>query len=442
MLRLTHPRKLAPLVAVLAALVVAVLTRGVLAQPVAAAAPEGALTVGVLGVDSVGAPEALAQGLTSALRQRAAAVPGVRLLTGGKDLVEVKLMFGCLDERAECLAKAGRSLGADRLVFGSLRKASGGYTVVVKQLDVSTGAIDRFVSETVPARALQREEELTALSQRVTRVLLGSALRGGLRVLSLPAGAEVRVDGQPVGQTPLVLTDLLASAHTVSLALPGYQGETRSLSLRGGAVTEITVALLRPGQTTGADVVAPTASAAPSAAARTGKALKVASFVLVGAAALSGGVAIYTWRGYQGDADTARGALDTLQQLSFPNASSEVNAFFASQERLSSCEVPPALMTQALSQPLSAAAYSSYMDACRHGRSFAGATTGLLATMGSLALLGVTTYIIGDRLSRRAEAEQKAGQARVLRPSYRPRLTELSPVVSAQGGGVNLSIRF
>ena len=43
MLRLTHPRKLAPLVAVLAALVVAVLTRGVLAQPVAAAAPEGDL---------------------------------------------------------------------------------------------------------------------------------------------------------------------------------------------------------------------------------------------------------------------------------------------------------------------------------------------------------------------------------------------------------------
>ena len=85
-------------------------------------------------------------------------------------------------------------------------------------------------------------------------------------------------------------------------------------------------------------------------------------------------------------------------------------------------------------RPETSAAYTSYMDACRHGRTFANATTGLVATMGSLALLGVTTYIIGDRLSRKAGKDPKLG--------YTPRLTEVSPVVSAQGGGVNLSVRF
>src|SRR5450432_852107 len=73
-------------------------------------------TVAVLGIEPVDVPEQLSQAVTDALRQRAAATPGIRMVQG-KDLVEMKMIFGCDGEAASCMAQAGRSLGADKLLY-------------------------------------------------------------------------------------------------------------------------------------------------------------------------------------------------------------------------------------------------------------------------------------------------------------------------------------
>src|SRR5690349_1588740 len=68
-------------------------------------------TVAVLGVEATdGAPESVAGALTEALRQRATAEKGLRLVPG-KDLVEIKLIFSCPDEAPSCMAEAARASG-------------------------------------------------------------------------------------------------------------------------------------------------------------------------------------------------------------------------------------------------------------------------------------------------------------------------------------------
>ena len=75
----------------------------------------------VLGLESIDVPEPLAQQLTDALRQRAAATAGVRLVQG-KDLIEIKMVFGCDGELPACMAQAGKALGADKLLYGTVKK--------------------------------------------------------------------------------------------------------------------------------------------------------------------------------------------------------------------------------------------------------------------------------------------------------------------------------
>src|SRR5256885_11482732 len=105
--------------------------------------------VAVLGIEPVDVPEQLSQAVTDALRQRAASTAGIRVVPG-KDLVEMKMIFGCDGEQATCMAQAGRSLGADKLLYGTLKKATknGSHVVAaLKLLDVNTGVIEKFVNE-------------------------------------------------------------------------------------------------------------------------------------------------------------------------------------------------------------------------------------------------------------------------------------------------------
>jgi hypothetical protein len=427
------------------------------------------VAVAVLGLDAIDIPEETAALITDALRARAEKSQGVRLLPG-KELAEVKLIFGCMDEKPVCLAQAGRSMGADRLVYGSLRRPRGAstYTLVLKQLSVRADQVDRFVSEPVPARVLtQGNAELSALAQRWLGVVLLNGLLGGLEITSDPPGAQVTLDGVAVGQAPLQLRDVAAGSHVAQLTLPGYAPMVRTIEVKGGLTHEVHVALARRGapapdkdkaraQAASAHhdkaqerekqrpaPPAPQAAAPPpqSKRARQGRDLKIASYFLIGAAAVAGGVSIYTWRTYSDEQAPARQALDVLQMN--VASSPEVNAFFQSADRLSSCEPPAELTMRAMMNPTTVTAYNQYLEHCRRGRTHATATNAMWATMGSLALLGVASYVLGDQLSRAAKKAESKAQASGKPPwLYTPRLTLISPVVNNKGGGVNLSFEF
>src|SRR3954462_15536027 len=103
----------------------------------------------VLGIEASEAPDSLATSLSDALRQRVSASKGFRLVPG-RDLVEVKLVFSCPDEAPSCMAQAGKSLGASKLIFGSVKKSVGdSYLVTLKLLDTNRAVVDAFVAEQI-----------------------------------------------------------------------------------------------------------------------------------------------------------------------------------------------------------------------------------------------------------------------------------------------------
>src|SRR5262249_10319072 len=111
-----------------------------------------------------------------------------------QDLVEVKLVFHCVDEKPACLAHAGRQLGVDWLLYGKLRpQAPDGATVLVElhQLHVGRGVIENTIKESVPARVLtQGDLALESLTQRWLLMLAAPARQA--RPRSARPALEVR----------------------------------------------------------------------------------------------------------------------------------------------------------------------------------------------------------------------------------------------------------
>ena len=116
---------------------------------------------------------------------------------------------------------------------------------------------------------------IAALAQRVLqRRVLGQ--RALLSVDTVPAGAQVIVDGAVVGLTPFEQA-WDAGLHDVRVELPGFEAQRRRVQLRPGDVQRLQVALTRPLSAAAARTSPPSGSSAPSAV----------NFVLGGALALA-----------------------------------------------------------------------------------------------------------------------------------------------------------
>jgi hypothetical protein len=404
-------------------------------------------TLAVLGVEPIGVPEPLAMELTEALRQRAAATPGLRLVPG-KDLIELKMIFGCERGAASCMAQAGRSLGADKLLYGTLKRGMGGVTADLKLLDVPHVTVEKTFSETVPKR------DLVAVAPRWFSTLVQIDARPTLTITSEPPNATVLVDDQPAGQTPLTLRDLAPGTHSLTLSAPGRVTERRTLAVEPAGTYRLSLALEpepppAPVVAPPAPVVAPPPQVAPPApivappvqapepavvappparpaetlppAGHPGRAAKAVALAAVAAAAVAGGVAIYTWRTYRDLEDQAHKDLLTLQ----PASPTAAEAAFLTRPN---CSPPSSLGGSAAAQ--------KYKNDCQSGQSYADATTALWVVAGALAVGGVVSFVIGDRQAAHAR-EKPRGTAALLKQSLR-----IAPVFSTQSGGLQAAFEF
>ena len=69
------------------------------------------------------------------------------------------------------------------------------------------------------------------------------AAAGGLRVLSTPAGADVLVDGQVIGQTPLNHEDVDVGEHVVTVRLTEFYDYEQNITIEGGQRTIVSARL-------------------------------------------------------------------------------------------------------------------------------------------------------------------------------------------------------
>lgn len=72
-----------------------------------------------------------------------------------------------------------------------------------------------------------------------------SSNAGSISIISAPMGADVQIDGEFRGRTPLTVSGLTAGRHQVALDLPGYVRHTTSVDIQTGVMTYIDPALTR-----------------------------------------------------------------------------------------------------------------------------------------------------------------------------------------------------
>src|SRR5262245_57254897 len=224
-----HPMRLAglPFLALVTSLTAAVFP--------SRAHADGDVATVVLGIEPLeGAPDSVASEITDALRQRVAATKGYQLLQG-KDLVEVKLVFACPDAAPACMSLAGKSLGADKLIFGNVKRSGSDYQVTLKLLDVSRAVVESFTAETV-AKKHADASSLRSIAPAWLSKLSGKG-GGSIQVRANFPGAAVSLDGTQVGTTggsPVVINDVAPGRHEVAVEKSGYTTTKQEFTLAAG----------------------------------------------------------------------------------------------------------------------------------------------------------------------------------------------------------------
>jgi serine/threonine-protein kinase len=106
----------------------------------------------------------------------------------------------------------------------------------------------------------------TVVAPGATPTPTAAPTSGSLRIVSEPAGARVRLDGETKGETPLDIAGLPFGSHDVRVERRGFDPQVRTVELSAEAPdAEVTVSLTRAAPTTGvADVVSTPAGAAVS----------------------------------------------------------------------------------------------------------------------------------------------------------------------------------
>ena len=210
----------------------------------ARAATDGAPTA-VLGLEAVGAPAQIVDDLTEQLRQRVSSSSDMRLVSG-KDLVELKLVFACADEGHSCMAQAGKSLDAEKLIYGSVKKNGNDYAVWLKLFDVRKEKVDSWLTETMPG--VQSDAAgIRSFAARWFAKLTGHPLNAGtIQVSANLYGAVVTLDGVPVGATteqPLVIPEVKPGRHEVVATKAGTAPARQQFLVANGQTVAVNLTL-------------------------------------------------------------------------------------------------------------------------------------------------------------------------------------------------------
>lgn len=209
-------------------------------------------TVLVLGLRSVEGDDAIALKLSTALRKKARGVSAWHLREQAVTLTQMSLAHGCDEVDAVCLADIAKALSTDMLVFGSVRRASAsadsGWTARIEVFDQRKGAITAEAS--APISAAAQHSDLGSVAKSLLTQLLPAPMVPSLVVRTNVPGAELRLNGQLMGQfqsSEFVVKNLQAGRYLLLVSALGYQSYERAVLLEGGKPVALE-AILQPSQ--------------------------------------------------------------------------------------------------------------------------------------------------------------------------------------------------
>jgi PEGA domain-containing protein len=136
---------------------------------------------------------------------------------------------------------AGILLQGDKDNYRAILVALQGVTGV----PVSVSEKDReFVPVGVKSEVTKGDEDRNAAAKSETKLAAGTSepAKGIVNVSSNPAGADVSLDGNFIGNSPATLK-LEPGKHTISVKMTGYAEWTREISVQSGSEVQLTANL-------------------------------------------------------------------------------------------------------------------------------------------------------------------------------------------------------
>lgn len=206
-----------------------------------ALAPAAAMaqsSVIVVGIRSVEGDDEFARNLTGALRHAASSVEGWSVTDREVTLAQLALAHGCEEPDPICLAQMADSLEVQRIIYGEVRRTSGGQTydfsLNLHLFNAESDQIEHSVTDTIPS--VHRDiDDLRDVVRRYIAQLSGAPRVGTLRVRVNVPGAEVFVDDVSAGTADaegrLVVNDVQAGSRRVRVVAAGHQSFRATVSV-------------------------------------------------------------------------------------------------------------------------------------------------------------------------------------------------------------------
>ena len=155
-------------------------------------------------------------------------------------------MTGCTSN--ECVIEAGKLLGVRKIFSGSIGKIGGTFIISLGLVDVQSGQIERAETE----RCEQCEENALLASAENIAYKITSVPKpkkeekgkgkGIIKVSSTPAGADVYVNGELKGKSP-VTAEGSEGSNEIALFRQGYITVVKTVELKAGEEKELAVPL-------------------------------------------------------------------------------------------------------------------------------------------------------------------------------------------------------
>jgi hypothetical protein len=190
---------------------------------------------------SLGLDTSTADAMLDMLRGEMQKVVGDRLVVSARAVEEDtrKAVDEC-DDKIACLAEATGAFGAQRAVFGVVTNLGDTYSMSLKLLDVKRREVIARESATLTG---DRNQLLQQIEILLFRLIAPSRLLGNLTLNIDATGADVYVDGEKVGTTPLTqkLKPLSEGEHSLKVTAPRIEDYFTFFKVFYGKTTEVTV---------------------------------------------------------------------------------------------------------------------------------------------------------------------------------------------------------
>ncbi len=161
-------------------------------------------------------------------------------------------MTGCTSN--ECVIEAGRILGVEQMIAGSISQIGEIFTISLRVIDIQSSEIIRvenvdYMGSIEELLTMRLKEAALKLAGKSDESMMSSGNiigQGNIRVSSVPPGAKIFVDGKIAEKnTPAVINDLSAGLHIVRLEKGGLVG-AKQVFILPGVTSEIEISI-KPG---------------------------------------------------------------------------------------------------------------------------------------------------------------------------------------------------